>query len=461
VRPRPTSAFPLPTGSLPVAARLLAAALLAAPLAAALPPGPAGADVPFPTCAEAGCDDPADFADYLFLPEDRLPDDFDPASGSAWKYNPGSGTDVPGAWRITTGRPDVVTAVLDSGIRWDEEEVARKVFLNTGELPPPPGCSVLDCNGDGFVSVDDYAAVADANGNGHIDGQDLIRAYSDGVDDDGNGYVDDIAGWDFLQDDNDPDDDTDNGHGTGEAEDSTGEADNGSGLPGVAPSSMFLPLRVGDSFIAVGSDFARAVVYAVDREVAVVQEALGTISASASSQGAIDYAYERGIPVVASAADEESRHHNMPASLDHTLWVNSVVEGDGTFVQETDVFDLVNGCTNFGGHAWVAIPSNGCSSEATGRASGLALLLVAHGRNLMDRGLLDPYPGLDTPFSAEEIRQLFRRSARDVDHADDLEDISILPLLSQLLSGLLPELAFGSSRFPTQTAARTRRRSST
>lgn len=454
MRPRPTfpsPAFSTPVRLAPALAGRLALALLAAPLAAALPAAPARADVPFPTCEEAECDDPADFADYLFLPPDRLPDDFDPAAGSSWKYNPGSGVDVPAAWRITTGRPDVVTAVLDSGIRWHEREVSRKVALNTGELPPPPGCAVHDCNGDGFVSVDDYAAVPDANGNGHIDGQDLIVAYSDGVDDDGNGYVDDIAGWDFLQDDNDPYDDTDYGHGTGEAEDSTGEADNGSGLPGVAPSSMFLPLRVGDSFIAIGSDFAQAVVYAVDREVAVVQEALGTISASATSQGAIDYAYRRGIPVVASAADEESRHHNMPASLDHTLWVNSVVHGDGTIVQEEDVYDLVNGCTNFGGHAWVAIPSNGCSSEATGRASGLALLLVSHGRNLMDRGLLEPYPGLDTPFSAEEIRQLFRRSARDVDHSDDLEDLTIFPLLGDVLSGMLPEFAFGSRRFPTQS----------
>ena len=63
--------------------------------------------------------------------------------------------------------------------------------------------------------------LGDRNGNGMLDAGDLILNFSDGVDDDGNGYVDDIAGWDFMKDDNDPYDDTRYGHGTGEARDST------------------------------------------------------------------------------------------------------------------------------------------------------------------------------------------------------------------------------------------------
>ena len=450
MRPRPSPTLPRPAR--PRACARAAARALALLAAAALPAGtaPARADVPFPTCADAGCADPADFGSYLFLPPGELPDDFDPTARSSWKYNPVTGMDVSGAWESTTGRPDVVVAVLDSGIRWSERDVVRKVALNTGELPPGPGCAVHDCNGDGFVSVDDYAGVPDLNANGFLDGQDLIRFYSDGVDDDGNGYVDDIAGWDFAEGDNDPDDDVDYGHGTGQAEDAVGEANNGAGMPGVAPSALFLPLRVGDSFIAVGSDFAQAVVYATDRGVDVIQEALGTVSASASSQAAIDYAYRRGIPLIASAADEESRHHNLPARLDHTIWVNSIVHGDGTLVEQTEVYDLLNGCTNYGGRAWVSISSNACSSEATGRAGGLAALLVSHGKNLMDAGLLAPYPGLTTPFSAEEVRQLFRRSASDVDHAGALDDLSMQSLLVTLLSAPPLNLFFGSRRFPTQ-----------
>ena len=70
-----------------------------------------------------------------------------------------------------------------------------------------------------------------------VETADLIRACSDGHDGygsagDGNGFVDDIAGWDFQDDDNDPFDDVDYGHGTGQAIDGTAEANNGGGFPG-------------------------------------------------------------------------------------------------------------------------------------------------------------------------------------------------------------------------------------
>ena len=59
-----------------------------------------------------------------------------------------------------------------------------------------------------------------------LDPQDVLIAFTDGTDDDGNGFEDDMVGWDFLDDDNDPYDDVQYGHGTGEARDSTAEADN-------------------------------------------------------------------------------------------------------------------------------------------------------------------------------------------------------------------------------------------
>jgi hypothetical protein len=435
-------------------------AILVAVWSAALPfAESARADVPWPTCTAAGCSDPDDFASYLFVAPGTLPNDYSPTSGEAWKYVPDSGMDIIGVWETTTGRPDVVIAVLDSGIRWDERDLANKVALHAGELEPASGCAALDCNGDGFVSVADFASVCgpalnDSNGNGFCDGQDLIRLYSDGVDDDGNGYVDDIAGWDFADRDNDPDDIVRYGHGTGEASDEVAEANNGSGFPGFAPSVLFLPLKVADSFVGIDQDFSQAVVYAVDREVSVISEALGTVNASAAGQDAVDYAYRRGIPLIASAADEESRHHNYPANYDHGIWVNSVRNGDGTLLEGGDVngYELLNGCTNYGGHAWVAIPSASCSSEATSRAGGLVALLVSHGKNLIDLGDLEPYPGLDTPFSAEEVRQLLRLSARDVDQSASpgVANTGIANILGFLISAPALGLNFGTSHFPTQ-----------
>src|SRR5215218_3305911 len=70
------------------------------------------------------------------------------------------------AWNITTGRPDVTIAVLDSGIKWNDAgamtDLRRKARLNKGELPKPKhtdgsNCAAYDCNGDSVFNVDDYA----------------------------------------------------------------------------------------------------------------------------------------------------------------------------------------------------------------------------------------------------------------------------------------------------------------
>ena len=133
--------------------------------------------------------------------------------------------------------------------------------------------------------------------------------------------------------------------------------------------------------------------------------------------------------------------------------MNSIVHPDGTIVEDPAdpadrPYDLLNGCTNFGGHAWVAISSNSCSSEATGRSAGMVSLLISHGKNLIDDGLLQPYPGTEQPFSAEEIRQLLRKSAEDIDHSDNLEDLTMLALLQGFLAA--DGVPFASRRFPTQ-----------
>ena len=228
---------------------------------------PAFAEVPYPSCQAPACTDPASYASYLFLAPGVLPNDFDATSSDAWKFNATTGMNIVGAWQRSTGRPDVFVAVLDSGIYWDARQLARATALNTGELPLPPGCAAYDCNGDGVVNVEDYSNLPDSNGNGFRDGQDLIRAYSDGVDDDGNGYVDDIAGWDFYQNDNDPRDDVRYGHGTGEASDQVEEANNGGGFPGVARARCSCRCGSATASSPIDSDFAQAVVYAVDRQV--------------------------------------------------------------------------------------------------------------------------------------------------------------------------------------------------
>ena len=161
-----------------------------------------------------------------------------------------SGIHADTAWTYTLGRPDVKITICDCGIEWDGADVANKAYLNAGELsgakaPNKAGmpCAALtpsslgyDCDGDGDFTVADYrddmrfstmvaapscpggmTIAGDKNVNCILDAGDLLHwpTFSDGVDDDNNGYVDDISGWDFYKNDNDPYDDTRYGHGTG------------------------------------------------------------------------------------------------------------------------------------------------------------------------------------------------------------------------------------------------------
>lgn len=336
------------------------------------------------------------------------------------------------AWGLQQGRSDVLIAVLDSGIEWrggDMADLASQAWLNAGELPVPLGASSHDANGDGHVSIDDYALdprVTDRNGSEMLDPEDLILDpfFSDGVDDDGNGYVDDISGWDFLFGDNNPLDDVEYGHGTGEAKDSVARDGNG-GPVGVCPGCRFLPVRVGDSFIAEGGRFAAGVLFAVDSGADVVQEALGAINDPPQAQAAIDAAYHRGIPVVASMADEASKHPNLPAAMNHTIPVNSITSPTDTLgdigqppIVDNDFLQL-NGCTNYGAITWVSVPSSSCSSEATGLGAGMVGLIESAARDVglpANPSLGATGPG-DNVLTANEVAQILRATADDVDFA--------------------------------------------
>jgi hypothetical protein len=360
-----------------------------------------------------------------------------------------SGTPVKTGFGVSLGRPDVSIAELDSGIEWNNSGAMsserRKVLLNAGELPAPKAdlsttfdpSTGVDCSsahngtggdfnphggmpggtpgGSGPIPYDatgqntfntlDYACdsrVANVlhyapcsnppttrecrNGpSGMLTPEDLIIAFSDGSDHDNNGYANDIAGWNFVDNTNDPYDDVRYGHGTGEVRDSTAEANNGSSDVGSCPNCVVLPLRVGESFVANGERFAQATLYATDRGVDVVQEALGTVSSPVLAREAIDYAYNHGVAVIASAADEAAEHHNQPGALPHTIVVNAVegpasIEGVPITNQPPSYLQL-DGCTNFGTRIDLSVPATSCSSEATGKSAGVAGLVYSAALN--------------------------------------------------------------------------------
>lgn len=378
-----------------------------------------------------------------------IPEAWVTANGiSDYEVKLGTGIHADRAWQRTTGDRRVVIAVLDSGIYWDNDDLRNKHYLNKGELAaymPAKGADSKDdwdVNNDGWFDIRDYEYVdpafgadKDMNANGMFDPGDLIKLASDGKDDDGNGYIDDVSGWDFFWNDNDPYDDTHFGHGTGEARDSAAEGNNGKGDIGVCPNCTILMVRVGDGFVTDVNDFANGVIFGVDSGASVIQEALGTVNNSSLAIQAIEWAYDNGVVIIASAADELSFHHNMPGTNNHTVYVHAVVHDNGKKEKSTTFLNF-NNCTNYGGQLVLSTPGGGCSSEATGITSGHAGLIYSAGV----QGKLDP------PLSAAELHGILIMSSDDIDVAGSATDPSKFP------SGPGWDLYFGYGRNNARTS---------
>jgi len=135
----------------------------------------------------------------------------------------GADLDMPTAWTQQTDATDVIVGIMDTGIDWTHPDLVNNIWQNLGE----------DADGDGHVL--EYI-----NGVWQFDPGDI-----DSIDNDGNGYIDDFVGWDFVNDDNNPYDE--NGHGTHVSGIIGAEGNNGIGIAGMCWDIQMMALRFMDS----------------------------------------------------------------------------------------------------------------------------------------------------------------------------------------------------------------------
>ncbi|MCZ8199669.1 S8 family serine peptidase [Microcystis sp. LE19-55.1A] len=177
---------------------------------------------------------------------------------------------APEAWaRGYTGQ-GVVVAVLDTGVDRNHADLAGNIWTNAGEIA------------------------------------------NDSLDNDGNGYVDDVYGWNFANGNNNTLDG--NRHGTHVAG-TIAARNNGFGATGVAYNSRIMPVKVlSDSGSGSYSGVAQGIRYAVDNGADVINMSLGGGSTDSAVQSALQYASSRGVIVVMAAGNEGAAQPSYPAS---------------------------------------------------------------------------------------------------------------------------------------------------
>lgn len=174
---------------------------------------------------------------------------------------PDADIDAPEAWNITTGNPNLVIAIIDTGIDYNHSDFVGNIWTNTDE----------NC--------------------------------TDGIDNDLNGYVDDCKGWDFANGDNDPMDDL--GHGTHVAGIVGAHGNNGEGVTGVMWRVLLMPVKIFDAEGISASDvqIAAAIRYAVANGAKIINASWGGPGYSQPLYDAINEANSAGVLFVASAGN--------------------------------------------------------------------------------------------------------------------------------------------------------------
>ncbi|MBU0731426.1 S8 family serine peptidase [Patescibacteria group bacterium] len=222
----------------------------------------------------------------------------DPSFNVQWYLDQASGADVdaPQAWGEETGKASVVVAVIDTGADMNHPDLVNNFWVNSGEIP-----------------------------NNHID-------------DDNNGYVDDVNGWNFLDNNNNlnpvPDggDDAGVSHGTHVAGIIGAVGNNSIGVTGLSWNVSIMVIKVlDDEGVGNTYDIAQGINYAKNNGADIINLSFGAYGEDTLEKNAIEAAQHAGLITIAALGNDSINVNNLPiypACYNKVLGVTSTNSND-------------------------------------------------------------------------------------------------------------------------------------
>ncbi len=279
---------------------------------------------------------------------------------------------APEAWSVTEGDSSIHIGFVDEGVNWLHPDLAYQFAVDPAE----------DINHDGLFE----AWPSDSLGV-NVRG-DTVYGDIDGKDHDGNGYANDVIGYNFVDDNPIPIDvpgTIESGHGTAMAGIIAAQQGNHIGISGTAPRCRLVALKAFDQ-TGTGQDvnIATAIVYAADNGVKILNLSFGDIIPSLLQRDAIRYAIGKGVTIFGASGNDGSTGPNYPADFDEVVSVGATPRaGYINFTTHGEELDVVAPgvqlmtTTLAGGYDSVSGTSASCAV-----ASGIAGLVLSHNPNL-------------------------------------------------------------------------------
>ena len=272
--------------------------------------------------AELAASPAVDYAVPMTIFHDlQVPNDPDFTNGDEWHLNGTWGINAPLAWSTTTGSNKVIVADTDTGITYNHPDLYDNVWINQAEIPSSVLPNLTDVNGDGVITFTDLNSVVngvkvnqgpgkitDTNGDGVITATDLLAPTTSGgwasgsTQDGATAYPDDLIGWNFVANNNNPIDQA--GHGTFTAGEIGAVGNNALGVAGAAWTVQVMPVQFLNSSGSGGDAAGSAAIhYAVDHGAKVINASWGGGGTDPTIASAVDYANQHGVIIVAAAGN--------------------------------------------------------------------------------------------------------------------------------------------------------------